>query len=253
MADLGRILIADDEETFLHSTADLLRQSGYECTCVTDAQAALETIGKQDYDLLIADIKMPGNFELELIQEMPHVAETLPVILVTGYPSLESAIQSVQLPVVAYLVKPIEFEQLLTHVQISIDHCRVNRAARHLQERLQDWRRELTGVEEALSAPPKHASSAPVDAFLDLTFQNIVGALTDLNHLTKALTTHRAGQQLCHLLNCPRLNTLMEAIGDTIRVLENSKAAFKSKELGELRRKLQELVLSGTGSQPMTG
>jgi len=120
MTKLGRILIADDEEIFLNSTADLLRREGYECGCAPDAIVAAELLRSNDYDLLIADIKMEGNFELEFIQDLPQIAAGMPVILVTGYPSLKTAIQSVQLPVVAYLVKPFEFKELLEQVQKSI-------------------------------------------------------------------------------------------------------------------------------------
>src|SRR4030066_2379096 len=120
MADLGRILIADDEETFRNSMADLLRRGGYQCDCAPDAIVAAELLRSNDYDLLIADIKMEGNFELEFIQDLPQIATGMPVILVTGYPSLKTAIQSVQLPVVAYLVKPFEFKELLEQVQKSI-------------------------------------------------------------------------------------------------------------------------------------
>jgi two-component system NtrC family sensor kinase len=123
MTKLGRILIADDEETFVNSMADLLRREGYECGCAPNAIVAAELLRSNDYDLLIADIKMEGNFELELIQDLPQIAAGMPVILVTGYPSLKSAIQSVQLPVVAYLVKPFEFKELLEQVEKSIkDH-----------------------------------------------------------------------------------------------------------------------------------
>ena len=120
MTDLGRILIADDEHTFLNSMADLLRREGYQCDCAPNAIVAADLLRRNDYDLLIADIKMEGNFELELIRDIPQIAGGMPVILVTGHPSLKSAIQSVQLPVVAYLVKPFEFKELLFHVQSSI-------------------------------------------------------------------------------------------------------------------------------------
>ena len=94
MSELGRILIADDEETFLMSTADLLRNEGFECDCAPDATSAAQMLRSGDHDLLIADIKMPGNFELEFIRDLPQIAEGLPVILVTGYPTLDTAIQS---------------------------------------------------------------------------------------------------------------------------------------------------------------
>jgi len=117
MVEPRRILIADDEESFLYSTADILRREGYDCSCASDARAATEMLRKESYDLLIADIKMQGNADLEFIKALPQIAEGMPVILVTGYPSLNSAIESIQLPVVAYLVKPFELNELLERVK----------------------------------------------------------------------------------------------------------------------------------------
>jgi len=242
MADLGQILIADDEETFLNSTADLLRRNGYRCACVPDAATAAGKLRDAEYDLLIADIKMPGNPELEFIQDVPQIAEGMPVILVTGYPSLTTAIQSVQLPVVAYLVKPIDFDEMLTLVKRSVKNFRVYRAVRSIDQRLRYWLKDLAGTEEVLKNKSGYSSSTPVDAFLKLTYRNIVGALSDMKHLTEALALQAGEQEACHLLNCPKLTALTNALNETIDVLEETKTAFRSKKLGELRQKLEELV-----------
>ena len=242
MADLGRILIADDEETFRDSIADLLRRREYQCDCAPDAIVAAELLRSADYDLLIADIKMQGNFELEFIRELPQIAEGMPVILVTGYPSLRSAIESIQLPVAAYLVKPFEFEELLVQVQISVKNYQFFKAVRDHRKRLADWSEDLKGIEEAEKIIPPSESSTPIDDFLTLTFHNIAGALSDLKHLTESFSTGSSHQEACHLLNCPRLNTLNKTLMETIDILEKTKSAFKSKELGNLRRNLEDLV-----------
>ena len=70
MSDVARILIADDEETFLQSMGALLRREGYTCDCVRDAQEAAAALDKTTYDLLITDIYMPGNAELEFLREL---------------------------------------------------------------------------------------------------------------------------------------------------------------------------------------
>ena len=143
MAELGRILIVDDDETFLFSTADLLRREGYTCDCAPDAAAAAERLRAEDYDLLIADIKMPDNKELVFIRDVPRIAEGMPIILVTGYPSLYSAIQSIQLPVVAYMIKPIDFDELLERVQRSIEIFRGFVKNKQTERSLQEAHDEL--------------------------------------------------------------------------------------------------------------
>jgi two-component system response regulator AtoC len=122
---IARILIADDEPLFLKTTSDLLRQAGYECREVADARAALDALAQQPFELLIADLNMPGNLKLELLQQgranYPHV----PLIVVTGAPSLPSAIESVRLGIADYLLKPVKFGDLLA----SIDRALAGRAA----------------------------------------------------------------------------------------------------------------------------
>ena len=63
MTQPGRILVADDEETFAESTADLLRREGYQCDTAREASIAATLLAGSQYDLLIADIRMPGNVE----------------------------------------------------------------------------------------------------------------------------------------------------------------------------------------------
>lgn len=242
MSELGRILLADDEETFLHSTADLLRREGYYCDCVPDAATGIERLKHNDYDLLIADIKMPGNPNLELIRDLPDIVEDMSVILVTGYPSQSSAIQAVQLPVVAYLVKPLDFENLLKHVTIAIRKTHLYRAVVNTKKRLQYWKEGLVNLEEVLKNSKSNLFSASAKEFIDLTFANISGALMDIRYIALATTSEDSQSPMCHLLNCPKLAELDAAVNETIKALERTKGAFKSKELGTIRRKLEDIV-----------
>ncbi len=239
---LGRILIADDEETFLVSTADLLRREGYQCDCVPDAATALEMLKQARYDLLISDIKMPGNRELELIRQIRTITDGMPIVLVTGYPSVSTAVQSIQLPVEAYLIKPIDFDQLLGQVKTSIKNFRLYRAVQSVERRFHGLCNDLQGIEAVLNSPHRYTSSLPLNAFLELTFRNIVVALSDVKRLAEGLTQSSVEQEACHLFNCPRLSALRDVLWETIDVLEETKSAFKSKKLGELRLKLRELV-----------
>ncbi len=247
MNDAGTILIADDEETFSHATADLLRQEGYACDCASDAEAAEKMLSQQRYDLLIADIKMPGNSELEFVKRLPRIAAGVPVILVTGYPSLRTAIQSVQLPVVAYMTKPLEFDDLRVQVRTSIESARVYHAVQDTRRQLEDSCSHLNSIERILKASPKPAPSTTVNNFVELTFLNIIGALSDLKHLTDSFRMENSKQEACHLLNCPKLQILTNALINAIDVLEHTKNSFRSKELGDLRRQLEMVVKDRAG------
>jgi len=122
MKDNGnKILIADDDETFLLATTDLLRKEGYECYYAPDAKTVIETLKAVKFDLLISDINMPGNSNLELIIKLKEIAERLPIILITGSIHSDEQIQSLKPPVTACLNKPLDFEELLTHVRSSLN------------------------------------------------------------------------------------------------------------------------------------
>ncbi len=239
---LGRILIADDEKSFLNSTADLLRREGYECNCSTDAETAVRMLKTSSYDLLIADINMPGNLELELVKELPKISEGMPVILVTGNPSLDSAIKSIKLTVAAYMVKPLEFKELLAQVKISIERYRAYRSVLSTSQRLQEWRKDLDGIEKLVSNVSGSTSSVPINTFFVLTLRNIVDSLLDLKHLAEELAKQGDEQYVCNLLECPRLTELENGLTESVDVLKKTKGAFKSKDLGELRKKLEMIA-----------
>jgi CheY-like chemotaxis protein len=242
MNETSKILFADDEETFLHSTTDLLRREGYECDCASNGGKAVEMLKAAKYDVLIADIKMPGNLELELVGETSRIAEGIPIILVTGYPSLNSAIQSIQLPVLAYLVKPFEFEELLEQVKVAVVRHQTYHTIHNARQRLKDWHEDMDKIDDLISKAPRNASSIRISTFFSLTIQNIVNSLLDLRSIVDEHVMNNDVQYVCNLLECPRLSVLKDGLVESIDVLNKTKGTFKSKDLGVLRKKLETLV-----------
>jgi excisionase family DNA binding protein len=111
-----RVLVADDEESIRELLARTLALAEYDVETVGDARAALDRLRLADYDLLIADLRMPGMDGLLLIRDARRMHPTLPVIIITGYSSEASAIEAVNLGVVGYLVKPFRVPQVLSAV-----------------------------------------------------------------------------------------------------------------------------------------
>lgn len=240
----GRILLADDEPTFLNSTADLLRREGYVCDTVSDGVSALARVEANPYDLLITDLEMPGNSDLGLVRAIAASRGGLPVLVITGVPSVRSAMACVELPVAAYLLKPVVFGDLLPRVETAVSRFRSWQAMQQAEQRLTEWRRDYEHLANGAGAP-----GTGIDVFLSLTLRNVMGSLTDLQQLGRALSGKPVEEHPCQLLNCPRGAQLQEAVRETIRVLEETKHAFKSKALGELRHKL-ELMLELDGIRP---
>jgi two-component system response regulator HydG len=118
----ARILVADDEPLFLRTTAELLRKAGYECECAPNGDVALQALAREPFDLLLSDLNMPGNLKLELLREGRRQWPEIPLIIVTGAPSLPTAIESVRLGIADYLLKPVKYDDLLSSVRRALAH-----------------------------------------------------------------------------------------------------------------------------------
>lgn len=135
METLGRILILEPDEANLLNMTDLLQKEEYQCTSAQKWHDFIEALDANEYDLVIAEIQIPGQEGTELIQAIEWHAPGMPVIIHTAYPSLQSAIASIQLPVTAYLVKPVQPEVLLQYVDMSIVNYKASKRKESLLER----------------------------------------------------------------------------------------------------------------------
>jgi EAL domain-containing protein (putative c-di-GMP-specific phosphodiesterase class I) len=113
----GRVLVADDEEDLRELYSQALFDAGYEVEMAPDVKAALAQIGRAAFDLVVSDIVMPGLDGISFLKAIHDQDPDLPVILVTGQPTLESAIRAMEYGAVQYLVKPVALDQLVNAVE----------------------------------------------------------------------------------------------------------------------------------------
>lgn len=242
MEQFGQILLADDEEAFARNTVKLFEKHGYSCDWAPDAASAMDRLRKQPYDVVVADIRMPGNPQLEFIREISGWDERPPVILITGYPSMESAIDAVGLPVVAYMIKPFEFDQLLERVRDAQKFKWARRAVESAREADNRWRAELERVEAALPDGRDAGAPVPVDSLVELTIQRAYDSLKNLHELNRMVSNPRSGVDVCRMVQCPRLGELQAVLEDTVQALEETKSSFRSRRIKELRERLENVL-----------
>jgi excisionase family DNA binding protein len=108
-----RILVVDDESSIRDLLAKTLALAEYDVDTAADGRSALERLRLYPYDLLIADLKMPGIDGLSVIREAKRLKVDLPVIIITGYSTETAAIEAVNLGVSGYLTKPFRVPQVL--------------------------------------------------------------------------------------------------------------------------------------------
>ena len=237
-----RVLMADDEEIFLFATADLLRREGFVVDTARDAFEGRELLETHRYDVLVSDILMPGNHDLEFIREAGTLNPDLRAILLTAYPSVDTAVQAVHLPVAAYLTKPVDAGTLAGHIHRTAGSIRAARAIGRSRGRLSHWMEDLDQLQSAIGRTQEGVDQDTARSVLGLALGNIAGVLLDMKALFEMTLAKESPADLCALQRCPRLETYQGAIRDSIKVLEQTRHAFKSKELGRLRERLEQLA-----------
>ncbi|MDT7042126.1 response regulator [Candidatus Nitronereus thalassa] len=248
MASSAKILLADDEKTFLHSTADLLRDQGYECDCAMDANEARALLQQNEYDLVISDINMPGNGQLEFLNAVHDKYLGLPIIVITGYPSVDTAVHSFRMAVFDYLQKPINFDELLGLIDSAVKKGQFVRRVRKTKEEMT----ALIGTLEAIENVETTRGTSPREDFRPLAISkyldHAVGYLASVSTgLKTTIDFIKQGDDREHTdFNvqgiCPHCQRYREVMYQTIQVLTKTKDAFKSKLLGDLRRQVESVL-----------
>jgi len=108
-----RVLVVDDEASIRDLLSKTLALAEYEVDTAADATSALDRMRAGAYDLMIADLKMPGMDGLTLIRQAKRIKSDMPVIIITGFSTESSAIEAVNLGVAGYLTKPFRVPQVL--------------------------------------------------------------------------------------------------------------------------------------------
>jgi DNA-binding NtrC family response regulator len=134
----GRILIVDDESNARNALAEILREEGYSCETAADGFKGLGRFGEFDPDLLLTDLKMPGMDGVELLRRVRETFPGLPVIVMTAFGAVDTAVQAMRSGAIDYMTKPIRTDELLLVVERALSEHRLRREAEELRERLQE-------------------------------------------------------------------------------------------------------------------
>ena len=133
----GRILIVDDELVVRDSLARWFTAEGYEAKALASAREALE-LADREWDLALLDIKMPGMDGIELQERLKQSDPELVVIIMTGYATVETAVQALKHGAYDYLTKPVDPDELTHLVGKALEHRRTRHEVVQLRESLRE-------------------------------------------------------------------------------------------------------------------
>lgn len=231
------ILIVDDEASILQSLGGLLSDEGYEIITALNGYEALKIIDSESPDLVLLDIWMPGIDGIDTLKEIKKADPSLPVIIITGHGTIETAVNSTKLGAFDFIEKPLSIDKVIVGINNALNFRRLEEENRHLRKRALE-KHSLTG-------------SSPTISMLKLELMNI--AATDSSVLIMgengtgkelvARTIHQLSERVEEPLiavNCAILsekNIEMDLFG-------HEKGAFKGAETK--KRGTLELATNGT-------
>jgi DNA-binding NtrC family response regulator len=119
------ILVVDDEASMRESLRDWFVESGYQVDTANDGEAALKLIAEKEYGLLILDLKLPGKSGIDVLRESRKRVPDLKAIIITAYPSVDTAIEAMRQGAIEYLPKPFGLSELEKLVAKNIEPAQV--------------------------------------------------------------------------------------------------------------------------------
>ena len=116
-----KALVIDDEQIVLDSVSQLLTDENYEVDVSLSGREGLDWAIERKYDIVLTDIRMPDIGGMRVLRDVKRIHPSLPVIIITGYATVRSAVQAIQLGAAQYIEKPFEPEELLEVVAQALD------------------------------------------------------------------------------------------------------------------------------------
>ncbi|MEE2648884.1 MAG: sigma-54 dependent transcriptional regulator [Acidobacteriota bacterium] len=143
MSELASILVVDDEPIMQEILGDFLREEGYSIDIAGSGEEGVELAQKSSYDCAIVDLMMPGIDGIETMQKLREIDTSLPVIVVTAFASVESAVEAMKRGAFEYITKPFKNDEVLVVLQKAIRTRQLELEVPQLKEEVKTLRKAL--------------------------------------------------------------------------------------------------------------
>jgi DNA-binding NtrC family response regulator len=113
----SKILLVDDEVVFTTNMGKLLTNRGYKVTAANSGDAAIQALEKENYDVVVLDLKMPGMDGLATLKEIKKLGLFTETLILTGHGSIDTALEAIKIGAYDYLTKPCEIDDLVGKIE----------------------------------------------------------------------------------------------------------------------------------------
>jgi two-component system response regulator HydG len=134
----GKILVVDDEESHRIMLRAVLQEEGYDVTEAADGPEGIQAVEEGPFDVILLDIRMPAMDGIEALTEIRKISPYTPVLMMTAYASVKTAVEALRAGAFDYLTKPLDIEELKILVEKALEHYHLREENLTLKERLGD-------------------------------------------------------------------------------------------------------------------
>jgi DNA-binding NtrC family response regulator len=138
-----RILVVDDEQFVRELLLEFFKKMEFEVVTAADGGAGINACRSGRFDAALVDLKMPGKSGIDVLAEIADIAPALPVIVMTGYPTIDSSIEAIRKGAYDYIIKPFKLQELKELIDRAIKEQTLSREIEDLRERLTNVEAEL--------------------------------------------------------------------------------------------------------------
>ncbi|MBZ0157100.1 MAG: sigma 54-interacting transcriptional regulator [Alphaproteobacteria bacterium] len=203
----AKILVIDDEESIRFTFESFLQEEGHTVSTARDYEEALDRIAEGDFDLIFTDIILGGKTGVDILKEVKERNLNCPVVIITGYPSLDTATDAVRLGAFDYLPKPVKQETLLHITRMALQH-------KALSDEKERYRSNLEAI-----------------------FRSVKDALITVDRDLSLVEVNEAASKICGLTRPSRGRSLPSLPEECNRsCLSSLEATIRSKQPNEIHR-----------------
>jgi DNA-binding NtrC family response regulator len=172
---MARILVIDDEKAIRRSITGILNMSEYETEEAPDGEEGLALLRSKHFDVVLCDIKMPRRDGIDFLEEAAKVKPDVPVIMISGHGSIETAVEAVKKGAYDYISKPPDLDRMLITIRNAIEKSSLMTDVKVLRRKTQKTDEMIGGSKAIQDIKSMIERVAPTDARVLITGQNGVG------------------------------------------------------------------------------
>ncbi|MEW5735146.1 MAG: sigma-54 dependent transcriptional regulator [Thermodesulfobacteriota bacterium] len=169
------ILVVDDEKPILQTLGGVLEDEGYQVVFAQNGYDAMKSIAQESPDLVLLDIWMPGMDGIETLKEIRRDFPALPVVIITGHATVETAVSAIKLGAYDFIEKPLSVEKVVVTINNALNFRRLEEEYRYLRKKTLE-KHSISGMSEPVREMLRQIEiAAPTDAWVLITGENGTG------------------------------------------------------------------------------